>query len=130
MNKDYKTQLEQELNSLTSKKSDHLNLEQIVSISNKIGMEYVDAKKKADFYELLKPCKRAQAMEKYDDEKRSEAKIRRLAETDPEYIQFINDLVEAKSCCDKLKVRYESYKNLFEAKRSLLSYQKAEMKML
>ena len=31
---------------------------------------------------------------------------------------------------DKLRIRYESYKNLFEARRSLLSYQKAEMKLL
>ena len=43
-----------------------------MSISNKIGLEYVEAKKKAEYYELLKPSKRAQAMEKYDDEKRSE----------------------------------------------------------
>ena len=57
-------------------------------------------------------------------------KIRRLAETDPDYLQFINQLVEAKSNSEKLKIRYESYKNLFEAKRSLLSYQKAEMNIL
>ena len=112
------------------KENTQLNLEEIVSISNKIGLEYVEAKKKAEYYELLKPSKRAQAMEKYDDEKRSEAKIRRLAETDPDYLQFINQLVEAKSNSEKLKIRYESYKNLFEAKRSLLSYQKAEMNIL
>ena len=69
-------------------------------------------------------------MEKYDDEKRSEAKIKRLAETDKSYKDFLDKLSEAKASSERLKIRYESYKNLFEARRSMLSYQKAEMRLI
>ena len=69
-------------------------------------------------------------MEKYDDNKRSEAKIKRLAETDEIYRDFLDNLSEAKAICERLKIRYESYKNLFEARRSMLSYQKAEMRLI
>ena len=59
-----------------------------------------------------------------------EAKLRRLTETDAEYVEFIEKLAQAKGDSERLRIRYESYKNLFEARRSLLSYQKAEMKLL
>ena len=88
------------------------------------------AKNKFDKLDLLKASKRAEIMEKHDDLKRSEAKIRRLAETDQEYINFLSSLSDARSECERLKIRYESYKNLFEARRSMLSYQKAEMKLI
>jgi hypothetical protein len=107
-----------------------MNLEDIVHIANKIGMEYAKAKKDAERFDLLKATKRAKAMLKYDDGKISEAKIKRLAETDEEYVEFLIDLAAAKSEAEKLRIRYESYKNLFEARRSMLSYQKAEMKLL
>ena len=107
-----------------------LNLEEIVHVTNKIGMEYAVAKKLAEKLELMKPTERARAMERYDDGSMSEAKIRRLAEVDTEYISFLEKLSEAKAECEKLKIRYESYKNLFEARRSMLSYQKAEMKLM
>jgi hypothetical protein len=53
-----------------------------------------------------------------------------MTETDAEYVDFLEKLIAAKGECEKLRIRYESYKNLFEARRSLLSYQKAEMKLL
>ncbi|MFK7825515.1 MAG: hypothetical protein AB8G05_15300 [Oligoflexales bacterium] len=109
---------------------DHMSLEEIVHLANKVGMEYCDAKRKSERLELLKPTQRAKAMEKYDDGKRSEAKIKRLAEVDQEYIRSLEELSEAKSASEKLRLRYESFKNLFEARRSMLSYQKAEMKLL
>lgn len=107
-----------------------MSLEEIVHLSNKIGMEYAEAKKKSDYLELLKPSYRARAMERYDDGQRSEVKIKRLAEIDETYLKYLNQLAEAKANCDRLKIRYDSYKNLFEAKRSMLSYQKAEMKLI
>jgi competence protein ComGF len=106
------------------------SLEDIVVITTKVGLEYANAKKEADRGELLKSTRKAQAMEKYDDGKRSETKIRRLAEMDPEYIQFLNQLAEWKAKSEKLRIRYDSYKNLFEARRSMLSYQKMEMRIL
>jgi hypothetical protein len=92
----------------------------------------VQAKKEAERLELLKPTVRARVTLRLEggDEKLSEAKLRRLTETDQEYVDFIEKLADAKGECDKLRIRYESYKNLFEARRSLLSYQKAEMKLI
>lgn len=114
----------------SEKKPQTLTLEEIVSLANKIGLEYVKSKKIAEYYELMKASKRAGFMEKYDDGKRTETKIRRLAEIDEDYINFLKDLSQAKFECEQLKIRYESYKNLFEARRSMLSYQKAEMTLL
>lgn len=110
--------------------SEKLSLEEIVFLANKVGLEYAAAKKKVDRYELLKGIYRSKLMEKHDNGQRSEAKIKRLAEIDEEYVQFVEKLAEAKFICEELKIRYESYKNLFEARRSMLSYQKAEMKLI
>ena len=109
---------------------DKLGLEEIVHLSNKIGLEYAAAKKEADKLELLKPTVRAKISMRLDDGKMTESKIKRLTETDDEYLAFLEKLAEARGECDQLRVRYESYKNLFEARRSLLSYQKAEMNIL
>ena len=113
-----------------SHSTDHLSLEDIVHISNRVGMEYVKVKKEADRLDLLKPTVRARMMIKYDDGKMSETKIKRLAEIDQEYVDFLEELSTKKSESEQLKMRYDSYKNLFDARRSMLSYQKAEMKLL
>ncbi|MFY7930804.1 MAG: hypothetical protein ACOVS5_18190 [Oligoflexus sp.] len=109
---------------------DKLGLEDIVHIANKVGLAYVEAKKTAEHYELLKPTVRARIALRLDDGKLSEAKLTRLTETDAEYLDFLEKLTEARRECDRLKVRYDSYKNLFDARRSLLSFQKEEMKLL
>ena len=108
----------------------HLGLEEIVHITNKVGLDYVNAKKRADHLSLLKASRRPQVMLRLEDGKLSEAKLQRLADTDPEYLEFLEELTEAKRESERLKVRYDSYRNLFEAKRSILSYQKAEMSIL
>ncbi len=110
--------------------SEKLGLEEIVHLANKIGLEYANAKREAERLELLKPSVRARIAIRLDTGAHSEVKLKRLTETDPEYLDFIEKLVVAKGECERLRIRYESYKNLFEAKRSLLSYQKAEMKLL
>ncbi len=106
------------------------SLEEIVMIANKVGMEYVAARKELDRLELMKATVRARAMIRHDNGSTTEAKIRRLAETDDEYVSFLEELAEKKAACERLKMRYDSYKNLFEARRSMLSYQKAEMKLI
>ena len=106
------------------------NLEEIVHLANKVGLDYAAAKKLSDRLELLKPTHRARAMEKYDDGHRTEAKIRRLAETDTDYINFLHQMADAKAETEKLRIRYESYRNLFEARRSMLSYKKTEMSLV
>ena len=112
------------------KPQDKLGLEDIVHVANKIGLEFVQAKREAERLELLKPTVRARVTLRLDDGKLSETKLRRLTETDQEYIDFLEKLIDAKGESEKLRIRYESYKNLFEARRSVLSYQKAEMKLL
>lgn len=109
---------------------DKLGLEEIVHIANKVGLAYVEAKKTAEHYELMKPTIRAKVALRLDDGKVTEARLKRLTETDPEYLDFLDKLVEARRESDRLKVRYDSYKNLFDARRSLLSYQKEEMKLV
>lgn len=114
----------------SSTTTDRLGLEDIVHLANKIGLEYVVARKEAERLDLLKNTVRARISIRLDDGSLTEAKLRRLMETDQEYIDFLNELVSARAESEKLRVRYESYKNLFDARRSLLSYQKAEMKLL
>lgn len=110
--------------------SEKLGLEDIVHLANRVGLEFATAKKESERLELLRPTVRARISIRIDDGKISETKLRRLTETDPEYIDFIEKLSDAKGECERLRIRYESYKNLFEARRSMLSYQKAEMKLL
>lgn len=110
---------------------DKVGLEEIVQLANKAGLEYVEAKREAERLELLKPSIRAKIMIKLDTTgKTSEVKLRRLTETSDEYIEFLENLSEKKAQSERLRIKYESYKNLFEARRSMLSYQKAEMKLL
>ncbi|MBC61659.1 MAG: hypothetical protein CMP11_04310 [Zetaproteobacteria bacterium] len=123
-NEDFKNQEQK------SKPQDQLTLEDIVFLINKIGLEYIEAKREYDKHDLLKTSHRARIMEKHDNGQRSESKIRRLAEMDDEYLDILSQLNKTKYNYERLKVRYESYKNLFEARRSMLSYQKAEMKLL
>jgi hypothetical protein len=107
-----------------------LGLEEIVHRINRIGLEYVEMKRRSDRLEVLKSSSKAKAMEKYDDGTRTEAKIKRMAELDTEYLAFLEELIHVRGESEKLKIRYESYRNLFEARRSILSYKKAEMQLL
>lgn len=117
---------------LTTQKPDteKLSLEDIVHLANKIGLEFVNAKREAEFLDMMKATVKARITLRFDDGSMSEAKLRRMTDTDEEYVDFITKLANARRECERLRIRYESYKNLFDARRSLLSYQKAEMKLL
>jgi hypothetical protein len=110
--------------------ADRLGLEEIVHLANRVGLEYVTARKEAELLEMMKNTIRARISIRLDDGSVSETKLRRLMEIEPEYEDFLIKLVNARAEAERLRVRYESYKNLFDARRSLLSYQKAEMKIL
>lgn len=112
------------------KTTDKINLEEIVKLANKIGLEYVAAKKEAEYLELMKSPTKAKIALRLESKEISETKLKRLTEADPEYIEHIIKLTKAKEKAEQLKIRYESYKNLFDARRSMLSYQKEEMKLL
>ncbi len=116
--------------SIDTKSTAKLGLEEIVHLCNKIGLEYALARRDAEKLELLKPSVKARISMRLDNGEISETKLRRFTEVDEEYLTFIHELTEARAKSEKLRIRYESYKNLFEAKRSLLSYQKAEMKLI
>ncbi|MGE0173882.1 MAG: hypothetical protein AB7T49_13890 [Oligoflexales bacterium] len=109
---------------------ERLGLEEIVQLANRIGLQYAAAKGLAEECALLRPSVKARVMMRLDTGNMTESKLLRLTETDSEYVDFLKKLADAKRESDKLRVRYESYKNLFEAKRSILSYQKAEMKLV
>ena len=111
------------------KAAEKLGLEEIVHLANRIGLEYAAAKREAERLDLLKATVRARVALRLDDGSLTETKLRRLTEVDADYVAFLEQLAAAKGECDRLRIRYESYKNLFEARRSLLSYQKAEMRL-
>lgn len=113
-----------------SQSIDKLGLEEIVKLANKIGLEYAEARKIADRLDLLKPTIRARVAMRLDNGSVSETKLKRMTETDDEYVAYLEELANARGESEKLRIRYESYKNLFDARRSLLSYQKAEMKLI
>ena len=110
-----------------------LSLEDIIVRANRIGVEYVEKRREAERLELLRPSVRAQVMNRIESsssERLSENRLRRLAEADAEYLDHIERLAEARAETEKLRVRYESYRNLFDARRTLISYRKAELRAL
>lgn len=109
-----------------------LGLEEIIRLANKIGLEYADKRKEAERLELLRTSIRAQIMNRIEltHSKVPEAKLKRLAEADAEYINILEQIAEFRAEAEKLRVRYESYKNLFDARRTLISYKKVEMQIL
>ena len=113
-----------------SSATDRLGLEEIVHVANRIGLEYAMAKKACDHLELMRATVRARIMIRLDDDEITETKLRRITEVDTEYVTYLENLSNARGDAERLRIRYESYKNLFEARRSLLSYQKAEMKLI
>ena len=109
-----------------------IGLEEIIQLSNKIGLEFADKRKEAERYELMRTSIRAKIMNRIETEhhKIPEARLKRLAEADAEYIHFLEKIAESRADAEKLRVRYESYRSLFEAKRTLISYKKVELKSL
>ena len=107
-------------------------LEEIIQLSNKIGLEYVEKRKEAERYELLRTSIRAKIMNRLElaQHKMPEARLKRLAEADEEYIELLEKIAHTRAETEKLRIRYESYKSLFEARRTMISYKKIEMKTL
>lgn len=112
-----------------------LTLEEIIQLANKIGLEYVDKRRDAERLELLRTSVRAKIMNRIEAEAAPEASIpegrlKRLAEADSEYVQLLEQIAYMRAESEKLKIRYESYRNLFDAKRTMISYKKIELKTL
>jgi len=107
-------------------------LEEIIQISNKIGLEYADKRKDAERLELLRTSIRAKIMNQIElkNEKIPEARLKRLAEADFEYMDLLEKIASTRAEAEKLRIRYESYKSLFDARRTMISYKKVELKSL
>jgi hypothetical protein len=118
---------------MESREEKELTLEEIIHLANKIGLEHVEKRKDSERLELLRTSIRARIMNRLEAEsveRIPEARLKRLAEADPEYIQALEDIAKARGEAEKLRVRYESYRNLFEARRTMISYRKTELKTL
>ncbi|NBW80359.1 hypothetical protein EBR21_01265 [bacterium] len=112
-----------------------LSLEEIIQLANKIGLEYVDKRRDAERLELLRTTVRARIMNRIESEAGSdvsipEGRLKRLAEADSEYVQLLEQIAQTRAESEKLRIRYESYRNLFDAKRTMISYKKTELKTL
>lgn len=109
-----------------------MGLEEIIQLANKIGLEYVEKRKEAERLELLRTSIRAKIMNRIEltGEKIPEARLKRLAEADMEYIELLEKIVNSRAETEKLRIRYESYKSLFDARRTMISYKKIELKTL
>ncbi|MES2614671.1 MAG: hypothetical protein V4591_04570 [Bdellovibrionota bacterium] len=109
-----------------------MGLEEIIQISNKIGLEYADKRKDAERLELLRTSVRAKIMNRIElnGDKIPEARLKRLAEADFEYIDLLEKIATTRAEAEKLRIRYESYKSLFDARRTMISYKKVELQNL
>jgi hypothetical protein len=106
------------------------NLERFVVEYERAGIEWCEAKLKADLLDedakpFLDSLKNA-----LDDGETSEAKLSRLAQGSREYRDFIRGMVLAKADMLKKRVRYDGLQMLFEARRSNLSFEKEKFRFL
>jgi hypothetical protein len=110
-----------------------LTLEDIIQLANRIGLEHADKRKESERFELMRTSVRAQIMNRIEEQSEksiAEAKLKRLAEADPEYLDLLEKIASSRAESEKLRVRYESYRNLFDAKRTMISLKKVEMRHL
>ena len=107
-------------------------LEEIIQISNKSGLEYADRRRDAERLELLRTSVRAKIMNRLEQvyEKIPEARLKRLAEAEEEYTSLLENIAFTRAEAEKLRIRYESYKSLFDARRTMISFKKVELKNL
>ncbi len=122
----------QQIGSLPPNFIKDMALEEIIHIFNKIGIEYVEKRKESEKLDLMRTSIRSQIMNRIEKKigKFSETKLKRMAEGDDEYIEFLEKIVTSRAESEKLRIRYESYKSLFDARRTLISFKKVELKSL
>lgn len=132
---DKKSPIELRDNTTKETTARELSLEEIIQLANRIGLEHVDKRKESERLELLRTSVRARIMNRIESTHTegkafNENKLKRLAEADDEYVALLEDIASARAESEKLRIRYESYRNLFEARRTMISYKKTEMRTL
>ncbi len=110
-------------------KPKELSLEDIIQLANRIGLEFADRRQQAERLELMRTPVRSKIMNELaqGDPKASESRLKRLAEGSDAYVSLLEEIVVARAEAERLRIRYESYRSLFEARRTLMSYKKAEL---
>lgn len=100
----------------------------------KKGKIWIEAKQIAERYEELKKTILAEIQnntESYNTGKElSESKLKRLAEGSDMYKAHIEEMCAAKKNASVAYIEYEALKNLFEAKRSDQSFEKAKLQLI
>jgi hypothetical protein len=111
-----------------------VSLEEIAHLIHEAGMIYAQAKARFEKLDLFRPSVKAIAMQNAlnaaPDTKISETRLTHQAEASKEYRAHLEVLAEAQIAFEVARIHYESLRNLFEAKRSQLSYLKAEMALV
>ena len=106
------------------------DLENLVKQINEAGLAMVEAQLKAS--QLADDEKNFLAtlmsdLEKAIDEKTSETKLERMARGSSEFRDYVRGRVLAQGEAQRLRVRYQSYQSLFEAKRSELALEREKI---
>ena len=112
-------------------KPDSSNLERLVVEIQEAGQAWIESKLKSDQLDAGEKNYLAALMNGIDDAtkgtKISEAKLERLARGSPEFGNYVIGKVMAIAETGRKKVRYESLQNLWEAKRSELSFERVKI---
>jgi hypothetical protein len=112
-------------------KPDSSNLERLVVEIQVAGQEWIEAKLKSDQLDDGEKNYLAALMNSLDDAmkgtKISESKLERLARGSPEFGNYVIGKVTAIAETGRKKVRYEALQNLWEAKRSELSFERVKI---
>lgn len=109
------------------------NLEKFVTEYQNAGIAWVEAKLLCDQLEADEKNYLAALMNAIDHaetEKVSESKLERLARGGKEFREYCRSVATARAEMLRKRVRYDGLEKLFEAKRSKLSFEKEQLKIL
>ena len=103
------------------------DLEKLVDDIQQAGYAWVEAKLLSDqLDDDIKPFL-ASIMNDHDDNKRSEAKLDRLARGSNSFRKYIEKAAVARAETLKKRVHYDSLQSLFEARRSQFALERAKV---
>ena len=110
------------------------DLESLAYEIEKKGKAWIEAKQVSERYDELKKIVLAEIQNNLEltntGKELSEARLKRTAEGSDKYRTHIVDMCEVKKNASVAYIEYEALKNLFEAKRSDQSFEKAKMQLI
>jgi hypothetical protein len=109
------------------------DLQEVVRQMHAAGLKYAKSKALLERLELTRSSVKARLMQKIlqtaGDGKISETRLLHQAEATPEYWSHLEQIAKAREDFEIHRIVYESLRALFDAKRSEMSYAKAEMNL-